>query len=89
MSRISPQRAGTTLPELPASLSFFPWWWLWLAFALGVVLGWFARGAATKSIEASCTPSERTYSKSDVGAVHLHHSARRKPQDENLLKNPV
>ena len=44
MSRISPQRAGTTLPELPASLSFFPWWWLWLAFALGVVLGWFARG---------------------------------------------
>lgn len=89
MSRISPQRAGTTLPELPASLSFFPWWWLWLAFALGVVLGWFARGAATKSIVASCTPSERTYSKSDVGAVHLHHSGWHKHQGASRLRKPV
>jgi hypothetical protein len=71
---------------------------MWLGLALGFVLGWISRGAANFRTASSIFdhvaggephPSERTYSKSDVGAVHLHHSARRKPQDENLLKKPV
>lgn len=77
-----------------APFSCHPWWWLWLwlALALGVVLGWTARGATKFGSFPGPNkhrPWEQTYSKPAVGAVPLHHSARRKPQDANLLKNPV